>query len=67
MASTGKPWTPAQMRTFNRLTLAVCSRNQMARINARLDLAKFYRETGETVCDAMMQELRRRDEKRGSR
>jgi hypothetical protein len=55
------------MRTFNRLTLAVCSRNQMARINARLDLTKFYRENGPTVCDAMMEELRRRDEKRGNR
>ena len=58
---TAKPYTNELLRKFDRLTLRLSSPNQMERINARLDAAEFEKEHGKETCQAMFEELKRRD------
>jgi hypothetical protein len=43
------------------------SLDQMTRINARLDVRAFQAKHGKEVCDAMFEELQRRDRKKKKR
>lgn len=62
MAHRPKLYTPAMLAKFDLLTLKLSSRDQMTRINARLrDVPEFVEKHGREVCDAMFEELQRRD------
>lgn len=56
-----KPYTRALLRKFARLTEKTSSRDQMARISARLDLERFIKEHGKDTCDAMWTEIKAKD------
>jgi hypothetical protein len=56
-----KPYTTAELKQFDRLTNKLSSQDQMARINARVDIKKFIEEHGKEKCDAMFDVLKRRD------
>jgi predicted nucleic acid-binding OB-fold protein len=60
-----KPYTPAQLRAFDRVTMKACSRDQMKRIAARIEYQKFLDQLGVATCDAMYEVLRKRDERKG--
>ena len=57
-------YTPELLTQFDSLTQKLSSRNQIARIEARLDIKQFVATHGEDVCDEMFVVLKRRDEKR---
>ena len=57
-------YTPALLKQFDRLTMKLSSRDQLKRIEARCDLAKFEQEHGKEVCNAMFEVLRKRAAKR---
>lgn len=52
------------LRQFDRLTLKLSHPDQMERINARLKLAAMQRAYGESTCQAMFEQLKRRDARR---
>lgn len=56
-----KPFSDAELRQFARLTLKLSSRNQLHRIEARMELPKFIEKHGKEKCDAMFAVLNRRD------
>lgn len=62
-----KPYTPALLAKFDRLTNKLSSRDQVKRIEARLAVGEFTKEHGKEVCDAMFEQLKRRDAKRNSK
>ena len=57
-------YTPALLKQFDRLTEKLSSLNQVARIEARIDLKKFVAEHGKEVCDEMFAVLQKRDAKK---
>lgn len=63
----GNLYTPELLRKFDLLTMKLSSRDQLERINARLDLSEFQKEHGKEVCDAMFAELVARDKKTARR
>ena len=60
-------YTQALLKRFDRLTNKLSSRDQLARIEARIDIKKFIEEHGEDVCDEMFLVLQKRDAKRKPR
>lgn len=62
-----KLYTAALLQHFDRLTMKMSSRDQLARIQGRLDIAAFQKEHGEEVCKAMFAELQARDQKKAAR
>ena len=62
-----KPYTDAELRRFDLLTLKLSSPNQLHRIEARMTIKKYIEEHGKEKCDAMFEVLKRRDRKRASR
>jgi hypothetical protein len=64
---TGPTYSPELLRKFDILTLRMSSLDQMTRINARLDVRAFQAKHGKEVCDAMFEELQRRDRKKKKR
>ena len=54
-------YTRTLLAEFDLLTLRLSSRNQLVRITARLRIPEFIKEHGQEVCDAMFEELQRRD------
>lgn len=68
MAKAEKPYTPALLRKFDRLTAKLSSPRQMDRIDARVvEVPAFVEKHGKDVCDAMFEELQRRDAKKKRR
>ena len=59
-----KPYTAAELRKFDRLTMLCSSQRQMDRIHGRLETQKFMKEHGEAKCNVMFAELKRRDRAR---
>jgi hypothetical protein len=54
-------FTKAELRKFDRLTMATCNHDQMTRISARLDLDNFIKEHGKEKCDAMYAKIMKRE------
>lgn len=52
-------WDAAELRQFTRLVNMTSSRDQMARIEARLDMQKFVERVGKDKCDAMFAHLQK--------
>jgi hypothetical protein len=51
---TGKPtFTEDELKEFDALTWRMGSRDQVARISARMDMNKFVKTHGKEKCDAM--------------
>lgn len=50
-------WTEDELKTFDRLIDRTSSRDQLTRINARLEMTTFVNEHGRDKCDAMFAEL----------
>ena len=61
-----KPYTAAELRKFDRLTMLCSSQRQMDRIHGRLETQKFMKEHGEAKCNVMFEELKRRDRRKRS-
>jgi hypothetical protein len=59
-----KPYTAAELRKFDKLTMLCSSRSQMDRIRGRLEIKKFTNEHGEAKCYVMFEELQRRDRRK---
>lgn len=62
-----KPYTEVLLKRFDRLTAKLSARNQLARIEARIDVKRFEDKYGSEVCQAMFEVLRQRDKKKESR
>lgn len=62
---TKAPYTAKELAEFDRITRRMCSLNQMARIEGRVECRKFEAEHGKEKCDAMFAELQRRDKAGG--
>lgn len=58
---TDKPYTAEELRRFDRITMQLSSRSQVARIEARMDIKRFVAEHGQEKCDAMFAHLQKRD------
>jgi hypothetical protein len=56
-----KLYSAKLLREFDLLTLRLGSRDQLTRITARLRVPEFIAKHGQAVCDAMFEELQRRD------
>lgn len=56
-----KPYTAAELKQFDRLTMKLSSRDQLARIEARMAIKRYIEEHGKEKCDAMFAVLKRRD------
>lgn len=56
-------WTPEELKAFERLVDEASSRDQVARIGARLDMAEFVKQHGKEKCDAMFAEITKNDPK----
>lgn len=54
-----KPYTPDEMRTFDRITSLLSSRDQMDLISGRMKLKTFIAEHGKEKCDAMFEVLKK--------
>jgi hypothetical protein len=62
MMNTSLPtWTADEFKTFAALVDDTGSRNQMTRINARIDMKTFVAAHGKAKCDAMFAELTKTD------
>jgi len=59
-----RAYSPALLRKFDRLTAKLSSRDQMARIEARMDITGFIALHGRAVCNEMFEVLQRRDRRR---
>jgi hypothetical protein len=59
-----KPFTKAELRRFDTLTLATGSCSQVTRISARLKLRAFIEEHGKEKCDAMFAEIMKREKRK---
>lgn len=57
------PYTQAELRAFDLLTLKLSSSNQMHRIEGRMRIKDFIAEHGKEKCDAMFEALKKRDAK----
>jgi predicted nucleic acid-binding OB-fold protein len=55
-------YTQEELREFDRITLATGSPDQLTRISGRLELNKFVSAHGKDKCDAMFEEIMRREE-----
>lgn len=55
-------WTPAEYRTYERLTAMVCAPVISERARAQVWLKKFVEKHGKDKCEMMLAEIRRRDE-----
>jgi len=56
-------YTPALLKRFDRLTEKLSSRDQLRRIEARLEIKAFVETHGKEGCDAMFEALRARNVK----
>ena len=54
-------WTDDEIAEFDRLTLEMSSRDQVIRINGRMDMNRFVDKHGRAKCDAMFEEIKRRE------
>lgn len=54
-------YTAKELKEFDRITDELSSRDQMARISARIAIKKFVEAHGKEKCDAMFEELKKRD------
>lgn len=59
-----KPYTPAELRELDRITMKACSPNQMDRIVGRLDYRTFEKKHGAEKCRMMNVALKDKDNKR---
>lgn len=59
-----KPYTPAELREFDRITMQACSPNQMDRITARLDYHTFFKQHGAAKVLRLTVALKDKDNKR---
>lgn len=50
-------WTKAEITEFDKLVDSVSSRDQLTRINARIDMDAFIAKHGKGKCDAMFAHL----------
>lgn len=50
-------WTKAEITEFDKLVDAVSSRDQVKRIEARMDMSSFVAKHGKEKCDAMFAHL----------
>lgn len=50
-------WTQKELQEFDRLVDMVSSRNNLHRIEGRIDMNKFVQLHGKEKCDAMFEEL----------
>lgn len=60
-ANENRQWTSAMLRTFDRLSAMCCSHLLSDRARGKVWLEKFIEKHGRHTCDAMLQELRKRD------
>lgn len=58
---TGTVWTEEELTTFDSLSMATESHDQMTRIKGRLDMNSFVSRHGKVKCDAMWAEILRRE------
>jgi hypothetical protein len=58
---TDKPYTDAELRQFDLITSKLSSRDQLARIEARMGIKRFIQEHGKDKCDAMFEVLKQRN------
>ena len=63
----GAEYTKSELAKFDLLTMKLSSRDQVRRIDARLDLKKFEEEHGHEKCQAMFKVLQARDAKRSAK
>lgn len=56
-----KHYTAAELSEFDGITADMSSQDQMTRISARLAIKKFVEKHGKEKCDAMFEELEKRD------
>ncbi len=54
-------FTAKELKQFDRLTQMMSSANQLERINGRMAVRRFEAEHGKDKCEAMYEELKRRD------
>lgn len=54
-------WTKEEIKAFESLVDGTSSRDQVARIGARLDMGKFVAQHGKEKCDAMFLEIIKND------
>lgn len=60
-----KPYTAAELRQFDRLTMKLSDLRQMTRIHARVTtIPAFVKKHGQAKCNAMYEELKRRDRRK---
>lgn len=58
MKAKKKPYTRKEYNEFKRLVLLAESRDQMDRINSRIEQPKFIELVGRDKCDLMFEELK---------
>lgn len=54
-------WTDDELKEFDQITSDLSSLHQMERISARLAVNAFVKKHGKAKCDAMFEELKRRE------
>ena len=59
------PWTANELSQFDHVTMLMSSRDQLQRIQGRLEIKKLVEAFGKKKCDAMFAFLQARDKKRG--
>jgi hypothetical protein len=59
-----KPYTTAELKEFDRITLDASSPDQVRRVRGRLAISKFVSTHGKGKCDAMWEAIQKRDGKR---
>jgi hypothetical protein len=56
-------YTEGELKKFRKLVNGVSSRDQMERINSRLDMRRFVDRVGKEKCDAMFAQIEKEDAK----
>jgi hypothetical protein len=59
-----KPYTAAELKEFDRITLDASSPDQVRRVRGRLAVSQFVVTHGQSKCDAMWEAIQKRDGKR---
>ncbi|AKE44814.1 hypothetical protein AU106_gp183 [Sinorhizobium phage phiM9] len=54
-------YTQEELEEFNRLTWTQSSLNNLERIIGRLEMSKFVKEHSKEKCDAMWEEIKKRE------
>lgn len=60
-------YTEEELAEFDRITLGTSSRHQLDRVGYRIDLKEFIKKHGKDKCDAMFEEIQRREKERRKR